>query len=292
MKSFVLEGPGGIPGLKQLPSGGSVTTNSNWIFGGNVTISGTLSAASESITSEIITTANANAFAVGPAGTTNPTFNVDTSTASAATGLNVKSAAAGSRVALSVLSSASNESMSIDAKGTGQILMAALNAGETGVQIGDTATLATAVLTVKNQNALGFAVGLGGATNPAFSVDTSTASSATGVNVKSAAAAGGVAVTVTSSGTDENLTIDAKGAGTVTLQSAVVAAAGGAQASGVRIGSIGVGFFTGTGAPTFSAMNGSVYVDSNATTTTTRIYVNKSGAGTAGTTWTNLTTAA
>ncbi len=37
------------------------------------------------------------------------------------------------------------------------------------------------------------------------------------MKVKSAAAAGGLAVSVVSSGTDENLTVDAKGAGTITL---------------------------------------------------------------------------
>lgn len=50
-----------------------------------------------------------------------------------------------------------------------------------------------------------------------LTVDGSTASSATGVQIKSAAAAAGVALSVTSSGTNENLTIDAKGSGTITL---------------------------------------------------------------------------
>lgn len=217
MKSFVLEGPGGIPGLKQVPNGGSVTTNTNWIFAGNVTVQGTLNSAAESITSEIITTANANALAVGPAGTTNPTFNVDTSTASAATGLNVKSAAAGSRVALTVVSSATNESMSIDAKGTGQIFLNALVAGATGVQVGGSANVGTTTMNVKSSNANALVVGPSGATNPSLNVDASTASAATGLNVKSAAAAAGLALSVISSGTDENLTIDAKGAGSITL---------------------------------------------------------------------------
>jgi hypothetical protein len=53
--------------------------------------------------------------------------------------------------------------------------------------------------------------------NYGFQVDTSTASSATGIKIKSAAAAGGAALSVISSGTDENLTIDAKGAGTISL---------------------------------------------------------------------------
>jgi len=54
-------------------------------------------------------------------------------------------------------------------------------------------------------------------TTPAFQVDASTATSVTGIKIKSAAAAAGVAVSAISSGTDENLTVDAKGAGTVTV---------------------------------------------------------------------------
>ncbi|MCC7436249.1 hypothetical protein IT402_00005, partial [Candidatus Nomurabacteria bacterium] len=50
-------------------------------------------------------------------------------------------------------------------------------------------------------------------TNYAFQVDTNTASSATGLKVTSAAAGGGLALTTISSGTDENVTFDAKGAG-------------------------------------------------------------------------------
>lgn len=65
--------------------------------------------------------------------------------------------------------------------------------------------------------AAAISIGVNGATNPALVVDASTGSSATGVKVKSAAAAGGVALSVISSGTNENLTLDAKGSGTLTL---------------------------------------------------------------------------
>jgi hypothetical protein len=160
----------------------------------------------------------------------------------------------------------------------------------TGSITGGSGAEGAQTITAASANAL--AVGANGTTNPAFNVDTSATTVATGLNVAGAAAASGLALSVLSSGTDENLTVAAKGAGTVTFNPAVVAAAGGKASSGIKFGSIGVGLFTGTGAPTFSAMNGSIYVDSAATTTTTRIYVNKSGAGTAGTTWTNLTTAA
>jgi hypothetical protein len=60
-------------------------------------------------------------------------------------------------------------------------------------------------------------VGRQGASNPAFQVDTSTASSATGIKVKAAAAAGGVALSAITSGSNENLSIDAAGTGTVTI---------------------------------------------------------------------------
>lgn len=136
----------------------------------------------------IATSTSANALAIGPAGATNPSINVDASTASAATGLKVKSAAAAGGVALSTISSGTNENMTIDAKGSGTLL------------VQGTATGAFLVAD---------------ATNPAFSVVHTT--EGTGLKVTSAAAASGVAVAAISSGTDENLTIDAKGAGTVTI---------------------------------------------------------------------------
>ncbi len=68
-------------------------------------------------------------------------------------------------------------------------------------------------------SASALAVGLNGATNPAFLVDASTALSATGLKVKSGAAAGGLALSVVTSGTNENLTVNAAGSGTITLGS-------------------------------------------------------------------------
>lgn len=77
-------------------------------------------------------------------------------------------------------------------------------------------TTGTVGITV--QSATAFAVARTG-TNYAFQVDTNTASSATGLKVTAAAAAGGVALAAISSGTDESFTIDAKGAGVLTLGS-------------------------------------------------------------------------
>ena len=64
-------------------------------------------------------------------------------------------------------------------------------------------------------NVLSF--GPNGATNPTLQVDGATASAATGLKVTGAAAASGVAAVVISSGTNENLTINAKGSGTTSL---------------------------------------------------------------------------
>lgn len=78
-------------------------------------------------------------------------------------------------------------------------------------------TLTSAAHAITSASSAALTAGLNGSTNPALQVDASTASSATGLKVKSAAAAGGLALSVISSGTDENLAVDAKGAGTVTV---------------------------------------------------------------------------
>jgi len=62
-----------------------------------------------------------------------------------------------------------------------------------------------------------FVVGQNGATNPAFTVDASTASSVTGIAVTSKAAGDGVTITTLSSGTNEALTISSKASAAVTL---------------------------------------------------------------------------
>lgn len=231
-----------------------------------------------------ITSSSATAFQVGPNGATNPIFNINANTASAVAGINITGAATGGTVAITTTDSGSNTNLSINSKGTGTLNLQG-GAGTGQVQIG-----AGTIITATGANALD--VGRTGQTNPALQVSTSTGTQVTGVNIVGNSAASGVAINTISSGTNENMTIAAKGTGTITFNPAVVASAGGSTADGIQYGSLGVGLFTGTGAPTFSAMNGSLYTDSNATTTTTRVYVNKSGAGTAGTTWTAFTSAA
>lgn len=69
----------------------------------------------------ILTGTSATAFSVGRQGSTNPVLNVDASTATNVTGLNLKGAASGGRMAVSVTSSAAAEGLDIDALGTGTI---------------------------------------------------------------------------------------------------------------------------------------------------------------------------
>ncbi len=76
-----------------------------------------------------VTSAGANALAVGANGTTNPALKVDASAASVATGISITGAAAASRASIAVLSSGTDEGISIDAKGAGTIRLGATSTG-------------------------------------------------------------------------------------------------------------------------------------------------------------------
>lgn len=77
--------------------------------------------------------------------------------------------------------------------------------------------VAATAQTISSTSATALAVGANGTTNPVFSVNANTASVATGLTVIGAAAGSRVALTVISSGTNEGLSIDAKGSGTIRL---------------------------------------------------------------------------
>jgi len=81
--------------------------------------------------------------------------------------------------------------------------------------IGGSSVSALGSITSTGANAL--VVGRQGATNPAFNVNASSATGVTGIDITANIAASGVAVAATSSGTNESMTIDAKGSGTITL---------------------------------------------------------------------------
>jgi hypothetical protein len=75
--------------------------------------------------------------------------------------------------------------------------------------------------------------------------------------------------------------------GNLTADSTTAPVAGGVQA--VQMGSTaGFGIYFGSGAPTVSAAQGSLYLRTDGSSTSTRAYINTNGS----TTWTAITTAA
>lgn len=161
------------------------------------------------------TTTNANAVAIGRQGATNPAFQVDASAATSVTGLKVTAQAAGNGTGVLVVSSGTNENLFVDAKGSGTVNINVAS-GTGAVALGQATTVA-GTFTGTSANASALAVGRQGATNPVLQVDASTATVATGLKIKGAAAAGGLALSVITSGTNENLTLDAAGSGTITV---------------------------------------------------------------------------
>ncbi len=159
-----------------------------------------------------ITSTSANALAVGRQGTTNPAFNVDASTATQLDGINIVGKGAGNGAAVSVITSGTNSPLTIDAAGSGTISLATVS---TGAIVLGAATGVTGALTVTSASATSLTVGRLGATTPAFQVDSSTGTQVTGLKVTGAATTGTVAVAVIQTAGNANLTVDAKGTGTV-----------------------------------------------------------------------------
>lgn len=98
-----------------LNAGGMTVDGSN-----NFITSGTLNSGSQVIAgTEIITSNSASAFTVGPAGVTNPVFQVDDSVASQATGIVVQGQATGTQAAITVTDSGANAGLLVSTKGSG-----------------------------------------------------------------------------------------------------------------------------------------------------------------------------
>lgn len=201
---------------------------------------------------------------------------------------------------------------------TGDITLASLTvAGNSalGDAVTDTTTI-TGVTTITSTGTSALAVGANGATNPVLRVDASASSVATGITITGAAAASGVAVVARSSGTDESLTINAKGSGTLTLNNVAtgnivlgaamtgvsasytggvtaksgtaVPASAGAVAAGAPITmfSTGIKIWVTSDVPGFSATKGDLCINTGGSSSSTRLYVNN---GT--TNWVSVTTA-
>lgn len=75
--------------------------------------------------------------------------------------------------------------------------------------------------------------------------------------------------------------------GILTVASATATTAGGALAINIGSAAAAPDIYFGSGLPTVSAGQGSLYLRSDGSSTSTRLYVNTDG----GTTWTNVTTA-
>jgi hypothetical protein len=130
----------------------------------------------------VLTGTSANELTAGPNGSTNPSFNVDASTPSAATGLSVKAAAAGSGLAVSVISSGTNESLTINAKGSGTITLGSVS---TGAIVHTTATTLSAALTYGGVTLSNSVTGTGSmvlSTSPTLTTPALGAATATTIN--------------------------------------------------------------------------------------------------------------
>lgn len=180
--------------------------------------------------------------------------------------------------------------------------------------IAGTTAAGTSTITSTSANAL--TVGRQGATDPVLKVNASAATVATGVSITGAAAASGVAVAAISSGTNENLTVDAKGSGTITLNGTgtgnivlgrattgvsasmtggytalsgtAVPASAGAIAAGAPITmfSTGIKIWVTSDTPAFSATKGDIAINTGGSSSSTRLFINN---GT--TNWVAVTTA-
>lgn len=77
--------------------------------------------------------------------------------------------------------------------------------------------------------------------------------------------------------------------GQPSFQTGTAPPAAGASTAGIKVSSTAnLGVFYGSGAPTFSAAQGAIYLRTDGSSTSTRLYVNTNGS----TTWTNFTSAA
>lgn len=171
-----------------------------------------------------VTSTSANALAVGPNGTTNPSFNVDASTASAATGINIKSAAAGGGVAITGVSSQGGDAITLT---------------------GTAATASTA------GGAITIAGAAGGATTGAGGAVSLTGGAGTaGNSIGGAAAVTAGAGQGTAAGAVATLTAGASGAGATGNGGAVTVTAGAAASTNGTGGAASLigGLGTGTGA--------------------------------------------
>jgi hypothetical protein len=140
-----------ITTLANLTTHGAVTSGSIASGFGTIVTTNTISTAAHTITS-----ASANALAVGRQGATQPAFNVDASTALQTAGLNVKAAALNGTVAVAVIDTSGNTNLTINALGAGTIGIGSISTGAVTIT---PATTVTGTLTASNAFSAGSITG-------------------------------------------------------------------------------------------------------------------------------------
>ena len=107
------------------------------------------------------------------------------------------------------------------------------------------ATGVSGAVTITSNSTAALTVGANGSINPVLTVNASTGSVATGLQVLGAATGGTTALSVTDSGSNANLSIDAKGSGTITI--------GGTSTGNIIIGGASNGLtFSTTAGPSYT----------------------------------------
>lgn len=236
----------GVAGGTSLALGGCTIGANALCLTGSAAISGSLATSTQAITST-----SASSFAVGANGATNSAFRVDSSVGSQAAGLLVTGAATGGTVNLGAIDSGSNTNLAINAKGSGTIQVG--NSSTGSISLGRDTSIA-GLLNVTSNSANALTVGRQGSTNPQLQVNAATASVVTGLNITGAAAGGGVAVSAISSGTNEALTIDAKGSGSISIGNTSTGTIFLARATQASSGLTVSSSFTATGLVGYSAL--------------------------------------
>lgn len=134
--------------IREVDGSPSVTNATRFILpNGSLTQSGSqiTLAFSSSFSSAVTVTSNSSScFAVGPNGTTDPTLSVNCSTASAATGLQIRGRASGAGLDFLTTSPGSNENIRISAKGTGAVYFPGTGGAGTPVIVGPSTAAAGA----------------------------------------------------------------------------------------------------------------------------------------------------
>ncbi len=127
---------------------GGLNTNKDVDFTGATNVklpAGTVIGGSSVSALGVVTSASANALTAGRLGATTPAFNVDASTAVSVTGLNVKAGSTGQGVAVLAIGE-TNTLVTLDSAGTGTLGLNTLHTNSGLVTIGNTTSLAGALV--------------------------------------------------------------------------------------------------------------------------------------------------